>query len=312
MVLCSTYMYLSFPSVHVTSRIYFSFCHCIDIFTAPASITRLTAELHLCSDYLLNLQSILPTNFVFGNLDNTISNSSGKYTCGTNKIRQKVPQRSQRDHHQRSSNMKFLSTVIALTLTLAGVSQASPIEPRKALKYFQLKTKVIPGHKDCGSDKNDLYIFSYHTGAGLGIAAGLNTSLTSYFYVNGTGALLWTYPENDIGEWPVRLEYGAYQCKFSPHLAQAALRTNTSTAYEPISISIASDDPVTTGYSLSSKNVLNLTSSTGFIMCDSYYTSPQLFALADYIGAEIPTSCSNVELIAVPTIKPTATATASA
>lgn len=109
--------------------------------------------------------------------------------------------------------MKLFNSVVALTLTIAGLSQASPIEARKALKNFQLKTKVIPGHKDCGSNKDGLYIFSYHTGAGQGIAAGLNSSLTSYFYINGTGALLWTYPENDIGPWPVVLDYGPYQCK---------------------------------------------------------------------------------------------------
>lgn len=111
-------------------------------------------------------------------------------------------------------NMKFINSAIALTLTIAGLSQASPIQSRAALKNFQLKTKVIPGHKDCGSDKNGLYIFSYHTGAGLGIAAGLNESMTSYFYINETTqGLSWTYPENEIGPWPVEIEYGPYQCK---------------------------------------------------------------------------------------------------
>lgn len=110
--------------------------------------------------------------------------------------------------------MKFANAVAALTLTIAGLSQASPIEPRKALQNFQLKTKVIKSsHKDCGTNKDGLYISSYHTGAGEGIAAGFNQSLDSYFYINGTGALLWTYPENDIGAWPTELQYGPYQCK---------------------------------------------------------------------------------------------------
>lgn len=83
-------------------------------------------------------------------------------------------------------------------------------------------------------------------------------------------------------------------------------------AYNPFQISIATVDQATTGFSLSSNNVLNLTGATGFIMCDDWYTSPQLFALAGYEDALLPSSCSNVELHAVPTIKPTATATATA
>lgn len=115
--------------------------------------------------------------------------------------------------------MKFVNTIAALTLTIAGLSQASPIEPRKALQNFQLKTKVIKGHKDCGTNKDGLYISSYHTGAGQGIAAGFNGSLDSWFYINATGSLLWTYPENDIGVWPTVLEYGPYQCESCTFLA---------------------------------------------------------------------------------------------
>lgn len=86
--------------------------------------------------------------------------------------------------------------------------------------------------------------------------------------------------------------------------------TDLTIAYNPFEISIATEYPATTGFSLSSKNVLNLTASTGFLMCDTYYQSPQLFALAGYEGAEIPTSCSNVELEAVPTVTATPTPTA--
>lgn len=48
-------------------------------------------------------------------------------------------------------------------------------------------------------------------------------------------------------------------------------------------------------------------------MCDSWYSSPQLFVISEgYENVDIPTSCSNVELEAVPTVTATATTTASA
>lgn len=109
--------------------------------------------------------------------------------------------------------MKFLNTVATLVLATAGLSQASPLKSRQAPTKFQLETEVIKGNNDCGTNKSGLYIFSYHTGAGQGIAAGdASPSNGAYFYLNGT-TLLWSYEGNEIGPWMTEILYGPYQGK---------------------------------------------------------------------------------------------------
>lgn len=193
--------------------------------------------------------------------------------------------------------MKFFNTIAALLLTAAGLSEASPLQARQAPAQFQLKTKVIAGTKDTGSKKDGLYIFSYHTGAGQGMAAAENQTSTSYFYLNQT-TLLWSYPDNEIGPWKTIIEYGAYQCKI---VFSLAIRyANLTTAYNEISISIATDEPATPGFSLNSDNTLNSTASEGgWLVCDSWYQSPQLFALNGLDNGKLPSSCSRVELVSV-------------
>lgn len=72
-----------------------------------------------------------------------------------------------------------------------------------------------------------------------------------------------------------------------------------TTAYNEISISIATDLPSTEGFSIDKDNILNSTATDGWLMCDTWYTAPQLFALAGYQNPLIPSSCSFVNLTAV-------------
>ena len=105
--------------------------------------------------------------------------------------------------------MHFTTAVSAAALSLFAVSSASPILDSRATTVpaqYYLQTKVINGdHKDTGSDKNNMYIFSYHTGAGLGDAALIaNKTDAMIGYLNGTQQLF-TYPENNIGPWPLAI-----------------------------------------------------------------------------------------------------------
>lgn len=111
----------------------------------------------------------------------------------------------------------YFSTLFASTAALCGtLVAATPIQARQSDRFY-LKTEVVnyPGHNDTGSDKNGLYLFSYHTGAGTGIAAGQKTAPTadsSYFYLNGT-QLLWNYPQSSLGPWPFNIVSSAYRGK---------------------------------------------------------------------------------------------------
>lgn len=194
--------------------------------------------------------------------------------------------------------MRFLSTTVSFILAITSLSHASPVEPRQDLDRFLLQTQVVPGIDDSGSDKGGLYIFSYHTGAGLGIAAGSPTpgSSGSYFFLNDT-TLLWTYEGNQLGPWKTSILYGPYQGMHCVLVVFA--RSNWHSAYNPISISIASDD-VTPGFSIDGSILKSSASEGGWLMCDSWYQSPQLFALNGPDNGPLPTSCSHVNLVTVP------------
>lgn len=110
------------------------------------------------------------------------------------------------------------SILASATLALTHLASASPLSKlfqarqTAAPAKFYLQTSVLAGNTDTGSNKHGLYVFSYHTGAGQGMAAADNINPAgSWFYLNGT-ELLWTYDDNEIGPWPVEIEYGAYQC----------------------------------------------------------------------------------------------------
>lgn len=118
--------------------------------------------------------------------------------------------------------MHFLTILGSLGLALTSVTQASPlsrqVEARQdsAPAKFYLQTEILPGGNDSGTNKHGLYLFPYHTGAGLGIAAAENKDPAgSSFYLNGT-ELLWTYDNNQIGPWPVSIKYGPYQGRRFP------------------------------------------------------------------------------------------------
>lgn len=106
----------------------------------------------------------------------------------------------------------FITLVLALTnltITVSAAPAASdrvttvPLPPR-----YYLQTKVDGKHKDCGSNKNDLFLTSYHTGAGLGDATLVsNKTHARVGYLNDTQQLF----ASDIGPWPLAVYWGSYQ-----------------------------------------------------------------------------------------------------
>lgn len=119
--------------------------------------------------------------------------------------------------------MFFTTAVSAALLSFFAVSSASPISERATSlpAQYYLQTKVVNGdHKDTGSNKDGLWVASYHTGAGLGDAGLFSNKSDAWIgYLNGTQQLF-TYPNNDIGPWPLAIVESTgnyYQCKTSQH-----------------------------------------------------------------------------------------------
>ncbi len=118
--------------------------------------------------------------------------------------------------------MYFTAALTTALLSICSFTTASPLDTRQTQtvtppKSYYLRTKVVNGaHKDSGSNKTNLYVYSYHTGAGLGDAAlSSNKSIAWQGYQNGTQQLF-TYANNSVGPWPMSVQYGPYQGTSTP------------------------------------------------------------------------------------------------
>jgi hypothetical protein len=120
--------------------------------------------------------------------------------------------------------MIFSSVLLASTAVLTSLVSASPLIARaEPPSQYYLQAKVQGKPDDCGTEKNDLRVYSYHTGAGLGDAAlSANASVAMQAYYNASDSQQYfTYPGNQIGGWPLAVQNGPYQGKLreEPHEA---------------------------------------------------------------------------------------------
>ena len=115
--------------------------------------------------------------------------------------------------------MHLFTAFVTLLLTLANLTITASAAPASSDRVttvppparYYLQTKVDGNLQDCGSNKNNLYVTSYHTGAGLGDAT-LVANISHAFegYLNGTQQLF----ASDIGPWPLQAFYSPpYQGK---------------------------------------------------------------------------------------------------
>jgi len=185
--------------------------------------------------------------------------------------------------------MHFTAVLATTLLSVLSLTSASPLDTRQTItppaRYF-LRTKVVNGnHKDTGSNKTGLYLYSYHTGAGLGDAAlSSNKSIAFQGYLNGTQQLM-TYNNNAIGPWPLAISYAAYQ------------------EFVSVTISISGLNTYDTGFFFNSSGLQYNQSTGGWLACDWWHGVPQLFQVNGYLdngfgvtGLQTPSSCSRVQL----------------
>ncbi|KAJ5948749.1 hypothetical protein N7454_002056 [Penicillium verhagenii] len=167
--------------------------------------------------------------------------------------------------------MKFAS--IALLATTVATALANPVVSRSA-KEFKLKTtgSTTP-------EFNDLYLYSYHTGAGLSDGVlDSNATVATKFSLNGTVA------SADLG---TNFPWGL----------TVAGDTNYA-AWEPVTINAGASE---TGFAISNGNFVWSSDDgfAGWLVCPWYHNAPQLFGLISYYDPVIPSSCSKVTLKAV-------------
>ncbi|KAL4902762.1 hypothetical protein BDW74DRAFT_157536 [Aspergillus multicolor] len=170
--------------------------------------------------------------------------------------------------------MKFFSTLSLLI----GAASAAAIAGRQNNKpdTFYLKTSDSEN-----SAHNDLYVYGYHTGAGLNDAVLTpDVDTASKAYLNGT-TVLFDYNTNfPWGLGPVGVtNYAAWQF----------VQINVGTGQEGFSIN-------GTGLQWSEQKGFG-----GWLVCDWWHNAPQLFYIYRYYDAKYPASCSEVKLVTEPT-----------
>ncbi|KAJ5145939.1 uncharacterized protein N7515_000503 [Penicillium bovifimosum] len=163
--------------------------------------------------------------------------------------------------------MKFIASLLLLATTTIAV----PVANAEESKHFHLKTSGATN-----SDHNNLYVYAYHTGAGLNDAVlteDVNTA--SPAYLNGTKTL-----------FDLKTEF--------PWGMNAPGVTNYA-SWAPITINAGEGND---GFSLKGDDFVwsEEMGFGGWLVCDWFHNAPQLFYLYNYYDAKIPSSCSEVDL----------------
>ncbi|EPS34325.1 hypothetical protein POX_a00703 [Penicillium oxalicum] len=162
--------------------------------------------------------------------------------------------------------------VLATLALMATAVMANPVAT--APKEFHLKTAGASNAKH-----NDLFVYGYHTGAGLNDAVlSEDSSIASAFYLNGTTAL---------ADFKTEFPWGVI-----------AVGDTNYASWEPVEINVGSGME---GFSIDNGNFV-FSEDYGFggwLVCDWYHNAPQLFYLNRYYKPTIPSSCSTVQLKAI-------------
>ncbi|RMD40061.1 hypothetical protein DV735_g5082, partial [Chaetothyriales sp. CBS 134920] len=187
-------------------------------------------------------------------------------------------------------HLPILSVLLCFALATSApvAAAANSLTTVTPPSLFYLQTQVVGALPDCGTNKNGLWLYSFHTGAGLGDAVlSRNKSSALQAYLNGTQQLF-TYPNNKIGPWPLGITYVPYSL------------------FNYVTISIAQSGPPLQGFFYNETGLHFNQSAGGWIVCDWSHGAPQLFDLSRFQAAGssssygfIPTSCSKVNLLPV-------------
>jgi len=159
---------------------------------------------------------------------------------------------------------------------LAGLVAASAAQQYAGSEYY-LQTKVLSGD----STKGGLYVETYHTGAGESDA-----TLTSNITVAAKGILNGTNQQFELYGTPY--PYGFYN----------PVRVEY-TNWQPVEINSGYGDGT---FAINGSGLISTNEEwTGWLACDWWHGTPQLFWDFYYKDFPIPSTCARVDLVPVAT-----------
>ncbi|KZN87578.1 hypothetical protein EN45_061390 [Penicillium chrysogenum] len=163
-----------------------------------------------------------------------------------------------------------MKTVTSLFI-LAASAIITPVAGTSSPGHFGLKSIGATNQ-----EHNNLYVYAYHTGAGLNDAVlTKDVNAASSVYLNGTNAF---FDLNTELLWGV-----------------VATGDNKYTSWERILINAGQGS---NGFSAEGSSFIWSEASGfgGWLVCNCYHNAPQLFYLNRNYNATIPSSCSKIQL----------------
>ncbi|KAJ5722653.1 hypothetical protein N7488_000688 [Penicillium malachiteum] len=165
--------------------------------------------------------------------------------------------------------MKFFASLALM----AATALAGPIGVRSthATSEFKLKT-----HGATIDALNNLYVYAYHSGAGLNdaVLSSNASEATPFWITNGT-----VYADlEDSYSWGLSINGDTDEASWEPVVIDA--------------------DGGESGYSITHGKLVGSSEEEfdGWLVCPWYHNAPQLFGLVSGFDAVIPSSCSKVTL----------------
>ncbi|KAK5020265.1 hypothetical protein LTR60_000672 [Cryomyces antarcticus] len=187
---------------------------------------------------------------------------------------------------------------LALPQATSTAAASTPTHtPLNTTRSYYLKTQLSP--RDQGRSRahlDHLYLYSYHTGAGLNDVA-LNASKThaSKGFLNVTATVRFNYTTNANETVPVT--YQEFDLGNTWPYGMALGYAATYAAWEPVTVNAGYGSG---GFSVNATGLQVDEQSTGFggwLACDWWHGVPQLFWMLKYYHDVIPSSCATVNLV---------------
>ncbi|KPI40629.1 uncharacterized protein AB675_10719 [Cyphellophora attinorum] len=176
------------------------------------------------------------------------------------------------------------SAGITVFATVASLVSSAPLEARTPPGPFPVNFNLQVSATQHPSQFAGQYIYSYHTGAGAGIAAASSfqsdAMLANLQSVNQVWEVAFS-PSGTTDSWFLNLDYSS---------------TITGTAIATIG---ASNPPDVSGFYMTDSGLRwGDASFVNWAVCDGSYGVPQLFAIVD-ASAILPTTCETINLVTV-------------
>ncbi|EKG11228.1 hypothetical protein MPH_11699 [Macrophomina phaseolina MS6] len=189
------------------------------------------------------------------------------------------------------SVLAFASTAMGLALPIGFYNRdeffskrAVDAEFKPTGEEYLLKTQLVNNNDTTKAKYNNLYLTAFHTGAGTNdavLTSSKDSAATGFLNETADGS----FQEFDFGNdfpWTMKIGYEPYA------------------AWAPVTIDAGLGDAGDSFFTFTPSGLTyNVSQFDGWLVCDWWHTTPQLFwkTAVTYYNSSLPTSCADVYLV---------------